>query len=359
MPDSSAILGLPYLLPSQAQKHVTHNEALRRLDILVQLAVTAIGAETPPADPEDGAVWALGSAPTGAWAGQADRLAAWIDGTWIFIAPRPGWRAWDQDSGALYLWDGAAWTVPASATELSGVLGLNASADATNRLAVAAPATLLTHDGAGHRLKLNKAAPGDTASLLFQSGWTGHAEMGLAGDIAFSVKVSPDGGSWTTALIADPASGEVALPAGLTLGGGTARLDAYETGLWTPEIADADGGGATGSATTATGRYTRLGEQVTVSFALEGIDTAGLTLGNTLFIRGLPFAARGHGSSRFTAPARLGDVTFSSAPFLYLSSGGTALRLMQNVSGGAADFLQVSAFASGTADIYGALVYRI
>jgi len=33
--DLSYYLKLPYLLPNQAQKHVTHNEALRRLDALV------------------------------------------------------------------------------------------------------------------------------------------------------------------------------------------------------------------------------------------------------------------------------------------------------------------------------------
>lgn len=54
MPDSSAILALPYLQPSQAQKHVTHNEALRLLDVLVQLSVAGFGAETPPAAPEAG-----------------------------------------------------------------------------------------------------------------------------------------------------------------------------------------------------------------------------------------------------------------------------------------------------------------
>ena len=46
MTDTTAILGLPYLLPSQAQKHVTHNEALRQLDALVQLSAAEIGADT-------------------------------------------------------------------------------------------------------------------------------------------------------------------------------------------------------------------------------------------------------------------------------------------------------------------------
>ncbi len=32
-------LQLPYLAAAQAQKHITHNEALRLLDAMVQLAV--------------------------------------------------------------------------------------------------------------------------------------------------------------------------------------------------------------------------------------------------------------------------------------------------------------------------------
>ena len=51
MPDTSPNLALPYLLPAQAQKHVTHNEALQRLDAVTQLVVEAFGATTPPGSP--------------------------------------------------------------------------------------------------------------------------------------------------------------------------------------------------------------------------------------------------------------------------------------------------------------------
>ena len=39
MSDNTTHLLLPYILASQAQKHVTHNEALRLLDAMVQLSV--------------------------------------------------------------------------------------------------------------------------------------------------------------------------------------------------------------------------------------------------------------------------------------------------------------------------------
>ncbi|MEK1894771.1 MAG: hypothetical protein AAAB20_16100 [Rhizobium sp.] len=37
MSDQTNNRALPYILPSQAGQHVTHNEALQRLDAIVQL----------------------------------------------------------------------------------------------------------------------------------------------------------------------------------------------------------------------------------------------------------------------------------------------------------------------------------
>ena len=49
--DQTPILALPYILPAQAQKHVSHNEALRLLDMLVQLAVQDRTRTSPPDHP--------------------------------------------------------------------------------------------------------------------------------------------------------------------------------------------------------------------------------------------------------------------------------------------------------------------
>ncbi|CUJ98201.1 hypothetical protein RUE5091_01897 [Ruegeria denitrificans] len=207
MSQNSPRLNLPFLQPSQAQKHVTHNEALRRLDIVAQLSVASTNASTPPAVPNEGEVHALGVAPTGDWTGQAGMLAAWLDNTWHFVAPGTGWRAWDETSGQLQIWDGEAWVEPPVATQNLDGAGIGTSYDNTNRLSVQSPATLLSHEGAGHQLKINKANAGETASLLFQSNWTGHAEMGLTGDTVFAIKVSPDGSTWTDALSLDSTTG--------------------------------------------------------------------------------------------------------------------------------------------------------
>jgi hypothetical protein len=200
MTQNSPNLELPFLQPSQAQKHVTHNEALRRLDIVVQLRLQQTGANVPPAQAQEGEIHGLGTGTTGAWAGQDGMLAAWLDAAWHFVAPQTGWRAWDVAGARLVIWDGTGWTAPQPEFDNLDRIGIGTSADATNRLAVQSPATLLSHAGQGHQLKVNKASDADTASLLFQSDWTGHAEMGLAGQNAFSVKVSDDGSGWTEAL---------------------------------------------------------------------------------------------------------------------------------------------------------------
>ncbi|SLN57078.1 hypothetical protein ROJ8625_02848 [Roseivivax jejudonensis] len=208
MSDTSPNLALPYLAPAQAQKHVTVNEALTLLDILARLSVLGFAAETPPPMPEEGEVWALGPAPSGDWAGQAEgTLAAFADGAWLFLPPRPGWAAALRTGPEIRVWDGTAWRAADIGSGTPDTLGVGTSADAANPLSVRGPGVLFTHADGDHRITVNKGAAGDTASLLFQSGYSGRAEMGLAGTDNWSLKVSPDGTAWTEALVVDAVTG--------------------------------------------------------------------------------------------------------------------------------------------------------
>ncbi|PTM92832.1 DUF2793 domain-containing protein [Mycoplana dimorpha] len=209
MQEQTTRLGLPYILPSQAQKHVPHNEALDALDAMVQLVLAGIANDPPPA-PAEGACYGVDAAPTGAWSTMAGSVAQWRDGGWRFVRPQEGWLAWCVTEQRLHVHDGAHWQRFAHIGALPA-LGINATADDANRLAVAAPASLFTHTGSDHRLKINKAGAGDTATLLFQSDWVGQAEMGLAGSNAFAIKVADAGGAWHTALSIG-ATGHVATP---------------------------------------------------------------------------------------------------------------------------------------------------
>jgi len=216
MSDDTPILNLPLILPAQAQKHVTHNEALRLLDITVQLAVLDRDLSEPPALPGEGDRYIIGPSPTGAWEGRAGQIAAYWGGVWVFLAPGEGWHARVLDEAVTLCHQSGQWQAASPPPEILPRLGIAATPDSGNRLAVSSPATLFSHAGAGHQLKLNKAAPADTASLLFQTGFAGRAEMGLTGSDAFSVRVSTDGTAFTTALAANPASGAISIPEGIT-----------------------------------------------------------------------------------------------------------------------------------------------
>ena len=237
MSNWSANLKLPYLAAAQAQKHITHNEALELLDAIAQLTVIGFDTTTPPLSANDGEVWAIGAGSVNAWAGHGNKLAIWSNGGWIIVVPKPGWRA--ALGTDIRVFDGVAWVAPAvpDLQNLPG-LGIRTGSDATNALAVAADATLFTHDGGGHQIKVNKAAAGDTASLLFQTGWSGRVEMGTAGGDDFSIKTSADGGTWQTALTAFGASGRVGFGSAVEAQAGTVTAPSYsftsdpDTGLF-------------------------------------------------------------------------------------------------------------------------------
>jgi hypothetical protein len=233
MPDDTTILSLPLIQPAQAQKHVTHNEALVQLDLIVQLAVINRTLTTAPALPSIGDRHIVAAGATGPWVGQSGRIALYTVAGWQFTQPLPGWQAQVLSEGQVAVFDGLVWKAPSEGPLTVARLGVSATADATNRLSVSAPATLLNHAGAGHQLKLNKATTGDTASLLFQTGFSGRAEMGTAGSDDFSVKVSADGATFFTAFEADAATGEVTLPQPVHLGGQAADRGAPADGtLW-------------------------------------------------------------------------------------------------------------------------------
>ncbi len=206
-------LGLSYILPQQAQKHVSANESFRRLDALVQLSVKSASLAAEPAAPAEGDAYILPAGPTGAaWGGMDQHsVAAYQDAQWIEFQPRKGWRAFVETLGAARVFDGSGWVAEGAAGGPANfaTLGVNTNADATNKLAVKSNAALLSHDdvtpGTGDaRFVINKSAAAKTASAVFQNNFSGRAEFGLNGNDDFSLKVSADGAAWTNALTVKP-----------------------------------------------------------------------------------------------------------------------------------------------------------
>ena len=134
MSDITTNLLLPYILASQAQKHVTHNEALRLLDAMVQLSVLDRDLTAPPASPADGDRYIVASSATDLWAGWNLNVAFWVDGVWLRLVPRPGWMAWIADEAAFVVWNGSAWDLVGEPVDVSdAVFSLVNDADPTKR----------------------------------------------------------------------------------------------------------------------------------------------------------------------------------------------------------------------------------
>ncbi|WP_319529268.1 DUF2793 domain-containing protein [uncultured Cohaesibacter sp.] len=220
--ENTTNLALPYLVGSQDQKHVTHNEALRILDTVVQLSVLDRNLTSPPSEPDEGERHIVAAGASGDWEGWDDSVAAYLDGGWVRLIPGTGWFAWVEAEVAICVFNGTGWVLFTDFVVESGVgtWGINTLADETNRLAVKSDAVLVSHDdvtpGSGDvQVKINKSTSANSGTFLFQTDWSGRAEMGLAGEDDFSFKVSPDGASWFTGAKIGKDTGLVSFPSGV------------------------------------------------------------------------------------------------------------------------------------------------
>ena len=219
--DFTANLGLPYLLSHQAQKHVTLNESLRALDGVLHISVRDRDLNAPPSNPVEGNRYLVGDTATGDWAGHDGELSLFADGGWLFFVPQTGWQIWVEDEAQFLIYDGQNWrAVPIEELQNLALLGVGATADANNPILAKLNATLFTADevqngGSGDLyFKLNKETTGDALSVLFQSGFSSRAEIGLIGEDDLVFKVSPDGSQFFEGLRIQANSGQVQFPSG-------------------------------------------------------------------------------------------------------------------------------------------------
>jgi hypothetical protein len=326
MTDSPNI-GLPLMEAAQAQKHVTHNEALVLLDALMQISVANMAANTPPSSPIAGARVVVGQAPTGAFAGQSGKIAFFDQGVWRFATPRDGWLVWSSSASALFVFTGAGWTRFTDllgAIQNLGQLGVGTLADATNPLSFRGANALFTArysadggDGA-LRFKLNKENGAGTVSQLYQTNWSGRAETGLIGDNLWSVRRSDDGATWTTPLVVD--TGQVRVSDGALASPGLAFAGSASTGL----MRASDGSLCAAAAGLEVWRGTTAGVFSVPNSAIVGDNTGNrgrLTIGIGVH-NGLFFGNRGSFGAALDGVFCLRDNAGTS--FSRLQFGGTS-----------------------------------
>lgn len=326
-------LALPLIDAAQAQKHVTHNEALAKIDALAHLAVSA-RLITPPASPAEGDRVLVGAGATGVFAGKEKQVAAFLAGGWSFLQPQIGWRMYIAAESILLLYNGADWVdLGAGLRELQNLahLGVGTTADATNPLSVKANYALFStktvaEGGTGDlRFTLNKENAAKTVSQLYQSNWSGRAETGLAGDDNFHVKVSPDGAAWKEAINIDNSTGRVSFPSGVADG----SLAGFRNRLRNAQF-NVNQRAVSGTVTLAAGQYGHDGVKAgadgcAYTFAQTGVDTK-ITIASGSLVMPIEAAMIEGGVYRLshdgTAQARVwqgtgvaGSGAFTAAPF--------------------------------------------
>lgn len=137
---TSAVLGIPYIAGQQSQPEVTHNGALNLLQIMLY-GVISLPGNAPPGGPDEGDTFIVGTVPTGAWAGEANKIAGWFGGAWVFLpgvdssgssiamgVDQEGMRVWSQADDCGFVWTGSGWLAEGGALHTYTVLTLPTAA---------------------------------------------------------------------------------------------------------------------------------------------------------------------------------------------------------------------------------------
>lgn len=110
MTETSTRFNFPFIVPGQAQKEMSHNEAIVLIDAVLHPTVEGAPVDVPPEVPELGQAWLLGEAPQDAWEGYARSLACWTIGGWRFVAPQEGMCVWNRADQLWLRWTGSQWS---------------------------------------------------------------------------------------------------------------------------------------------------------------------------------------------------------------------------------------------------------
>ncbi|MFB2532934.1 DUF2793 domain-containing protein [Paracoccus sp. p4-l81] len=209
-------LNLPLLMPAQAQKHVTVNEALSRLDAAVNLVLVTLDLTTPPEAVAEGLAYGVPSGAVNDWAGHEGQIAVGQNGGWIFLTPRAGWRAQIADRGVGAIHDGLGWQVGALSLSPHGAGLLCGVAEHLHELMPG------TENSTAWALPGPAMIVGVTARVVTSitgtlTGWS----LGMPGAPArFGQGLGKDGGSWCRGLLGAPTTFWSPEPLVLTAEGG-------------------------------------------------------------------------------------------------------------------------------------------
>lgn len=192
--------GMPLVQSAQAQKHVTVNESLMRLDGLVNLVLQSVSTLQPPGAVIDGQCWAVPTGATGAWSGEAGRIAIGSNGGWVFVTPAAGMSAFVADLGTRAFHSGSQWIAGAASMGSQGSGMILGMAEAEVQLTTATSFdTGLTIPA--HAMVIGAVAKVSTALTGSVTTW----RLGTQGaENRFGQGIGTDKNSWARGILGSP-----------------------------------------------------------------------------------------------------------------------------------------------------------
>ncbi|MCW2275039.1 hypothetical protein GJ654_09935 [Rhodoblastus acidophilus] len=219
---------------------------------------------------------------------------------------------------------GTKWTLVSRAASSLPAIGVGTPADATNPLSVYGASALF--NGTSFNLTINKSAVANTASILFQDGFSGRAQIGLAGDDNLHIKVSANGSTWTEAFVVNAATGQPTFPQGIAAGAPAGFRNRLRNASFAINQR-----AVSGTVTLAAGAYGHDGVKAgasggTYTFSTSGLDTTITVTSGSLILPVEASLVEGGAyalSHAGTAQARVwqgagysGSGSYASAPFV-------------------------------------------
>jgi hypothetical protein len=280
-------LDITYLSQNQTNKEILVNEGFLKFDSLMNNGAKSISVSTPPTSTEESDLYIIGASATGDWEGHENKFTYYHPSKgWVILEPNEGMTLWVNDEDKLYTFDGTDWVESGGSGDEIEKLGINTTADSTNKLSVKSDSVLFDNNGTDSQIKINKAGDTDTASHLLQTNYSGRAEFGLTGSDDFSIKVSADGSSWNNALTIDKSTAKVTFNEEADFSTNGAK---FESGSFTPTIIGTTSTGSN-SYSSNSGTYSLIGDRVFFELAIF-LDGSSGALDSTGFMRiaGLPY----------------------------------------------------------------------
>jgi hypothetical protein len=150
--------------------------------------------------------------------------------------------------------------------------------------------------------------------------------------------------------------GSIEVSDGIYIGGTVAanKLDDYEEGTWTPEIADASSGGNVSPGGAAvSGRYRKIGAVVHYNILYTNVNTTGLTSGNLVYIRNLPFLSQSiAGGMEMNSIAGVNSASLTTGCVTLNIGSNRTYGILANQTTSGQVGLTVSQLTSGATDFF-------